>query len=819
MLKSTFITFFRSFTRHPLYALLNLLGLSFGIAVLITLSLFFRFETTFEQWVPNVDKLYTVQNSWNFSGQFTAPEEGVSGQLLTDLQTDYPDLVGTRLWDQDVTVHSGAQSNRENEMVVDGNFFSVFDIPLVAGSKSTALSSPNAVMITQSLASKYFPGQKPAILIGRTMRLTDDEDTHDYRISAVLADIPANSQLSADKGRSRMDVIRLLTPQHTDLISNWKNYGSQRLLTILKMTPERAARFNTDMPAFLDLHASAGFAPDVPHTILHVKAFPFKDVHLQNEKTRSSVYVLALVGMLAFLIAAINYINLATARAGMRAREVAVRKTLGATQGQLRTQFLGETVLVTLAAMLVGLSLVELSLPFINSFGGLTLKMDYLRDGLTLGAIGGFVMAVGFLAGLYPAFVLAGFKPAQVLAASRTPAGGRWAIRTREALVVLQFAVVIAFFIMITGFFSQIRHMKDADLGFSREGVLITSSTFDSAVTDAQREAVWAALRALPGAVAVTAGNGAPGDSSQTNNTLASVPGFVGTREPSVSYVFTGRDYFKTYGGRLIAGRDFDPNRADDEYIDGDARKPGQISNVVANRSAVILLGLKSPDAAIGQLLNFDDAQVRIIGVVEDMRFRSPKHKVASTLYVHYAHPHRHAITGLRYSGVSEPVMRARMQTVWRQIAPNVPFDTTSVAENIDRYYKPDRNRTNLFSTGAGIAALIGCIGLYGMAAFNTSRRMREVGLRKVLGASRGQVTRLLVGQFLRPVLIANLFAWPAAYFALKNWLSQFDDPIALNVGYFVVASLVALLIALLTVAGLAMASASTEPGRALRHD
>ena len=545
--------------------------------------------------------------------------------------------------------------------------------------------------------------------------------------------------------------------------------------------------------------------------------FPILGLHLQNEKIRTSVYVLGLVGVLAFLIAAINYINLATARAGMRAKEVAVRKTLGATQGSLRAQFLGEAALVTLVAILIGLSLVELSLPLINSFGGLQLKLDYAKDALTLLASAAFVMGVGLLAGLYPAFVLAGFKPAQVLASSRTPAGGRLAIRTREALVVLQFAVVIAFFIMVTGFLSQIHHMKNAEIGFKRDGVLITSSTYDAAVSDSQREALWAAYRGLTGVISVTAGNAAPGDGTLTNGTTAAVKGFVG-HKPTLNWTRTSRDFFSTYGAHIIAGRDFDPARADDNSPDGE-QPAGTINNVIVNRSALKTLGLASPQAALGTLLDFDSSTVRIVGVVEDMRFRSPKEKIPPTLYIFELHTNSHTITGVKYSGVTEPAMRARMQAVWRGIVPNVPFDAVSASENVDTFYKPDRNRSNLFSLGAGIAALIGCIGLYGMAAFNTTRRSREVGLRKVLGASSGQVVRLLVGQFLRPVVIANLMAWPVAYFALKNWLSQFDDAIPLTPVYFIVASALALLIALVTVSSLAFASANTEPGKALRHE
>ena len=818
MLKSTFTAFFRSFTRHPLYALLNLLGLSLGIAVFITLGLFFRFETSFDRWIPNGASLYAVETAWTLNGIRSDPSPATAGAVLDDMRTDYH-VNGTRVMDNGVTVHVGAQSTHEGIERVDANFFDILGVPLVAGDVRTALT-PGNVILSKAMVDKYYPGSSPAAVIGKTLHLTDDEGTADYRVSGVIADPPDNSDLT-------YSFIRVLTPSYMDSMGNWKHYGSQRLLTIIRTTPEDAARLNTQLPAFVDRHASADFKPDVPHTIMRLSLYPARNLHLQDPKTKAAINILGLVGLLAFFIAAINYVNLATARAGMRAKEVAVRKTLGATQGSLRTQFLGEALLITLIAALIGLSLVEVTLPWINSFGDLHLKLDYADTDLIVALTAGasFILAAGVLAGLYPAFVLAGFKPAQVLASSRTPAGGRWAVRLREALVVVQFAVVIVFFIMIIGFFSQLRHMKTADLGFTRDGVMITSSTYDTALSDAQRDAIWQAFRALPGVVSVTAGNTAPGDESETNGTEIAPPGYTGPTM-SINWVKTGPDYFQTYGGHLLAGRWLDMAHGEDQFyrhVDGKTLTHDDgtvVINVLINREALRYLHFANAQAAIGQAMTFDgNRPVRVVGVIENMRFHSPKDHLPASLYVLDPQPYDHAVTGVRYGGASVIEMKARMAQAWRQIAPDVPFDAVSAADNLDNYYKPDRNRSNLFSMGAGVAALIGCIGLYGMAAFNTSRRSREIGLRKVLGASSGNVTGLLVGQFLRPVIIANLVAWPAAWYGLRQWLGQFDDAVAISPWFFVAATAFAVLIALVTVGGLAMASAGTEPGKALRHD
>ena len=453
MLGSTFTAFYRSFTRHPLYALLNLIGLSFGIAVFITLGLFFRYETTYERWLPHNDRLYAVELRWSLNGITGESQTHISGAAMEDLKADYQ-VHGTRILDRSATVHMGSQAMAESVQRVDPEFFFVTGLTLIAGDTATALDAPDKVVLTRAMADKYFPGQAPRSIIGKVMRLSDDEDTRDYRISGVMQTPPDNTDLP-------LKFVRQLTPAYTSTNMGFHNYGSQRLITLVLADPATAAHLATLLPAFLDRHAAKDFKPTQPSTVLHLSLYPLGDVHLQDPKTRTNVFTLGIVGLLAFLIAAINYVNLATARAGMRAREVAVRKTLGATQGMLRTQFLGEAALTTVVAGLIGLSLVELNLPLINAAGGLNLKLDYVAEGLPLALAGVFILLAGLLAGLYPAFVLAGFKPAQVLASSRTPAGGRWAIRTREALVVVQFAVVVAFFIMITGFFRPASAYED----------------------------------------------------------------------------------------------------------------------------------------------------------------------------------------------------------------------------------------------------------------------------------------------------------------------------------------------------------------------
>lgn len=815
MLRSVLIAFWRSFTRHPLYGVLNLLGLSLGIAVFIALSLLVRFETGYESWSPERAKIYTVGTRYFFPGMTDEVRIGAMGGLTEELKASYPQLVTVRDWSNPVTVHKGSEVYAEQIELVDPEFLTFFGVPMREGDAASALNDPGSVVVSEEKARKYFG---TADAVGKTLTLSDAEGRKPYVVSAVMRDLPKNADLN-------VGLLRRITPQRTAMEPDtWHHWGSVQLMAFVKFnTPAEARALQAQMDAFTDRQVGDSFGPGTKgSSLMKLVLVPLADMHLIDPKQKAAIVTLGLVGVVALGLALINYVNLATARAGLRAREVAVRKTLGARPSALRLQFLGEALLTLLVAFIVGLSLVELTLPLINAAGGLSLALDYVKDGVWLAGLLGVVVLAGLIAAVYPAFALSAFKPAQVLASSRTPAGGRLGMRLREGLVILQFAAVVMAFTLMLGFIKQIEHIQSADLGFKRDGLLLVNSIRDVNINAAQRQGFQAAVHALPNVTAVTLANAIPGDQSNVNNSNIVLPGQRDklTESPTVNWSVVGPGYFELIGIKLLAGRYFDPRFAEDQTWVGSHKEsdPKRVTNIVLSRLAIQRLGFKTPQAAVGQTARFADHSVRIVGVVDDARFYHPSEPIPAKLYMFDAHVSYNPVGFVRYAGVSESVMRERLRKVWRQIAPDVPFEVTSAYENLDKYYKPERDRSNLFGVGAGVAALIGCIGLYGMAAFNTSRRAREIGLRKVLGASRGQVVRLLTLQFLRPVLIASVIAWPLAWLALGQWLSQFDDAISISPLFFLIATTAALAIALGTVGGLALSSASTEPGKALRH-
>ncbi|HEX7657255.1 MAG TPA: FtsX-like permease family protein, partial [Sphingomonas sp.] len=596
----------------------------------------------------------------------------------------------------------------------------------------------------------------------------------------------------------------------------WDHWGSGSLITFLRFRDADAARaFDAALPGFLDRHA---FPPgDLKKGTYFQNITPLPALHLASPSDRAIVVTLAIVGLLTLLIAVVNYVNLATARAGLRAREVALRKVLGGTRASIMAQFLGEAVATVALAALIGLALAEAALPLVNAAGGTALSIEYVgRDGVLM-PLAVTVIVVGLLAGTYPALVLSGFRPTGVLASARAPGGGRTGARVRRGLVVVQFAIAIAFAIGTAVMFAQVAHLRSADLGFRRDGLIVVRSFPYGALDQGTKDNLIRAFRATPGVVDATVGQYAPGDQMTTNAENYWLPNAPAAQH-SLLTVPIAPDYFQTYGARLLAGRFLNVRYGGDDLA-GWKESAAAPLDVIVNETALRELGIADPDSAIGQVLA-DPRPFRIVGVVADLHFLSPREPVSGTLYMLDTRRFSSGIAAVRYAGVDAATITARLEAAWKRVAPTVPFDARTVEQNLwENYYQQDARRARLFTIGAVLAVLIGCIGLYGLASFDTARRVKEIGIRKTLGASTSDVLKLLIAQFLKPVVIANLLAWPLAYFAMRKWLSNFDDRIALSPLFFIGATVLALAIACLTVFSQAWRVARAEPARALRYE
>lgn len=808
-MRFTLLTLYRSLTRHKLYAALNIGGLAVGIAVCLVLGLYVRFETSYERWLPRHDGVYVVQTVWNLpESPYNGAYSTTMGGLLDQLREDFPGIVGTRIQGGrgGGTVLRGGVAISDDVAQVDPSFFDVFDLPMVRGNGRLALASPTGAIVSQSAARRYFGGIDP---IGQTLTVAMGAPVA-YRVTGVFRDLPKTSELT-------LGILIPLPRTPPAPVEQWFHWGSSQLNTYLRFpTPAAARAFAGKMPGFVDRRGLKDMGKDASHTI-GLTLLPITDMHLTPEGRASSsvkitVVTLGIVGLLTLLIAIVNYVNLATARAGLRAREVAMRKVLGADRATLVRQFLGEAVLTVAIAALIALILAELGLPLVNAAGGTALAIPYAA---VVPALALLALVVGVLAGFYPAVLLSRFPAAAVLASARSPGGGRTGTRVREALVMLQFGLAIAFMIGTTVLVAQTRHLRRTDLGFARQGLQTVLSLRDTLVGAPRTRAVIAAIRTLPGVTAVGVGNDAVGGSGTDNSDNVRLPGVAGSG-PSLRWVIAGPGFFDAYRPRLIAGRLFDDAHGTD---DSAALKRGDPMNIVINRRAVATLRFRSPQDAVGRTVGVDRPRV-VIGVIDDLRFASPRTPNAAAYYRYFSDAAKidNGVASVRFTGDPQ-AMRAAIGGLWRRMVPDMPFDGETADKRLAGFYEADDHATRLFGIGAGLAVLIGCVGLWGLASFNTARRVKEIGVRKVLGASSVDIVTLLVGQFLRPVLIANLIAWPLAFVAMRTWLAGFDDRIALSPLYFIGASVVAIGIAVVTVLAQSLRASRATPAWALRHE
>jgi putative ABC transport system permease protein len=828
MWKNYALSLYRTLSRHRLYAALNVLGLALGLAVCMVLLLVVRFETSFDRWIPDAANIYRVNMVSKWPGRPPSEQIGTQGVMAPLLKADFPQIVAiARLMELNLVVRVGDRQAYERVILADPETFKVFGLPFAAGSPAHALDDTSGLVISQQMAIKYF-GTDHAL--GRRLTLVIEGAPRDYRITGVLKDLPANTHLSIDfMARLAPEVL----PKEQFVFDDW---GSSTLVTYIRVGSASEARaISAGLDAFIDRH-TAGKLPPPAHKFVTYKLAPLTGIHFARSKAANDfkpgadplfVGSLGLMGVVTLLIAVVNYVSLATARAGMRAREVAVRKVMGATRRALIIQFTAESVAVTLAAGLIAAAMAELALPGIGAMLGEPIRMTYFgADGVALPLIG-LCLGVGLLAGLYPAVALSAFRPASVLASARTPGGGRAGGRVREGLAVFQFAIAICLMICTAVIFAQIQFVRNADPGYRRDGLIIVKGIGEPELAD-RRHALIDAMAQTPGVISATTSNRRPATDSESNTNIS----LVGDpqMEPVLTVEIIGPDYFETYGVPIVAGRALDMGHGLD---DSDGLKgedlAGRGLNLVINEAAAQAFGFRRPRDAVGRQLHVPTSakgglNATIVGVAGDVRFLSPREPVPPQFYMQdstLGPPERAQpmSVAVRVKAGEEAAMTRRLEATWRSIAPETPFQSQTVRAAMKPFFDPDARRGQLFALGAVLAVTIACMGLYGLAAFNTGRRFKEIGIRKTLGASTADIVRLLLGEFLRPVLLANLVAWPLAFFAMRPWLAGFDQRIALNPAYFLIPTLAAILVAVITVAEQAIRVARAEPARALRYE
>jgi len=807
------LTFFRWFNRHRLYAGFNIGGLAVGIAAFILLGLYVRFETSFEHWLPGYQDIYLVKTENQNAGSTKSNYTPIA--FWSAVQADLPGTVGTRITTGAGTVIRDGVGSREDIGFVDRDFPKVFQLPVLQGSLAGVFDDPSNIVLTEQISLKHFGTSNS---VGREMTVIYDGKPRNYRVAAVLRNFPENTDLKIGM------YARLLISEDksSDDYAVKHQWNALNPRTYVRFTSTAASEsFARQLPALVSRHARAE-TPDDPDIALKMTLHPIAGVHAETTGNRLTVATLGAVGLLTLLIAMVNYVNLSTALSGLRAGEVAVRKVFGANRMMLIRQFVGEAVVTTALAGVIGLVLAEVALPLVNAVTGLNLSIVYIGYDSILVPLVVLILLVGIVAGIYPAIVLARLPSAAVLASARSPGGGRAGAYVREALIVFQFATAVAFTVGTMVMLAQARHLRNAEVGFERQGLLLVSSLGDDSLSDGQRNRMLRRFAELPGVTGVTVANSQPGGGAFTMETNVAIPGVRGAG-PSLRFFETTPSFFKVMQAKLLAGRVFDAARPGDvnaNLLPENAGGNGQLPYVIViNRAALNALHIASPQAAIGRTFAGPNNPPRtIIGVVEDMRFESPRSPVPPTMYDFVPSNPFGAIAILRFSGDAGTLARAA-QRAWQSEIPSVPFEGKTAVESLERHYRSDDRTARLFGIGTAVAIVLSSFGLLGLASFNTARRNKEIGIRKVLGATSADIVKLLVRQFLRPVLLANLLGWPLAFLAMRIWLARFDDSIALSPLFFLAATALALTLALLTVIVQALNAAKATPAWALRHE
>ncbi|MFN3944783.1 MAG: ABC transporter permease [Allosphingosinicella sp.] len=822
----------RALARNKTYAAINIFGLAVGIAAALLLLLYVRYEHSYDAWLPNSENIYQVQNYW------TDPDSGerddgqmseyVAGQAL---RKDFPQIE-RHVYVRSVSLTGLAGGEAlliPRAGMVDGPFFDVLPLPLVRGDPASALARPGSAVLSESEAQRFFGAQDP---IGRTITLVVKGARADHRVTGVMADLPRNSHL-------RLDLLIRIDPptffaDDPAFLSRWgmlQGWNYVALRPGSDVAAIRAALPQWELRNIPD--EDAGGRTVNPGRSTDWDLVNIRDVHLGAAQSgamrpgndRGTILTFTIVAFLILGMACVNFTNLATARAGQQAREVALRKVLGATRRQLVVQFIGEAVLVTSLALLVGIALFELSLPRLSAFLDADLARAMPPWWAVAGLLAGLVLAVGVAGGAYPAFHLSRFQPAEVLKANKSASDAPASARFRGALVMLQFAISIGLIICTAIVYAQTVHARTVDPGYRRDGLLQVDGLERRQIAPVT-EAFAREVARVDGVVAV----GRTGLGIGSGYFRVSDAVLPGRTEPVSVHSYAIDDGFlPAMGMDLIAGRALDRSRPGDDATlpEGDAAAGQALAargvNLLVNETAARRFGFADPAAAVGLQFRFallpgeaGMVPATVVGVVGDARLRSARQPIDPIAY-------RLSETGLnhlmvRYRG-DPAAVRERVGEVWKRFAADAPFEAAFGEEIVAELHGAEDARARAFAAFAGLAVVIACLGLFGLAAFTAERRTKEIGIRKVLGASSFDIVRLLAWQFSKPVIFANIVAWPVAWWVMRDWLNGFDARIALGPGPFLLAGFIAFAIALGTIAGHAIRVSRANPIEALRYE
>lgn len=802
-----FKTACRNITRHKGFSFINIAGLTLGLTACILIGLFVWDENQYDRFLKDGDQVYRIYNHYTNS-DVSEDRAAAPPMFATTLKQDFPEVEQTtRILMQPenkILFESGDKMVYEDKgFLVDSTFFEVFPLPFKSGTSQKALDDPSSVVISEEIAGIFFGDTDP---VGKQLLI----DKTPFTVKGVFIKNP--------KFHLQFDYLIPLSAAKIQQ-ERMQSWGWQQFYNYAKVKKGTdvallESKFQADVKQKSgDVMKEMGGANK---PILQ----PLKKIHLYSANFKydmaergniTYVRALTLIAIFILLIACFNFINLATAQSLQRAKEVGVRKTIGAERKQLVFQFIGETVFLTFISVVIAILFALGLLPWLNDFTAKNISSGLFTNPLVLFLFILLALVVGILAGFYPALVLSNFKPLKVLkgtAASETQGKTPW---LRHGLVVVQFSLSVLLIISAVVVFRQVNYLNNKDLGFKKDRIMFFPMRGDK--MDKNTEAFKNELMQLPGVASVSIGYGFPGDAVAGDEIIVSKNGQQ--VQQSATQLMVDYDYIKTLGLQLAAGRDFSKSMGTDKD-----------HAWIINETAVKQLGFGSPQEALGKTLlwhvwnnkNPDSLKTgQVIGVVKDFNYKSLYDKVETTVLQIFPDAAWKVAVKIKAADMASAI--TGVKNTWKEFTPDYPIEYKFLEDNFDQMYHSEEKLKSLLWIFTAIAIFVGCLGLFGLAAYTAERRKKEVGIRKVLGASSAGVVMLLSKDFIKLVLISLLIASPVAWYFMNRWLEDFAYRINISWGVFILAGSLTIIIALVTVSLQAIKAAVANPVESLRNE
>ncbi|WP_236017500.1 ABC transporter permease [Roseivirga sp. E12] len=818
MFKNYLKVSWRNLKRQPFFTALNTFGLAIGMTGALLISLFLYDELTYDKMFADADRIYRVNIDNKIAGEANK-YAAVSGPLAEIMRRDYPHLenltrfkhTGSRLIRQ---LEADQNVKEDNVVGADPAFFSMFGFDLILGDKNSALSEAKSLVMTRSAAEKHF-GLNDAL--GQQMLLDNDEV---FLVTGIIEDLPDNSFL---KDYSLFLSITSFADHDSPAWNNWnfptfiklKDGASVPDLQDYLASVKDRYLLPWAMKSFPGLTMESVKEQEASGNYMVFDAIPLTDIHLYSPNLSGDfnlngdiqdVYILSFIGIFLVLLASVNFMNLSTARSLKRSKEVGIRKTLGSVRSAIIGQFLTEGILVTFLSLVLAIGLASLAMPYFNVLAGKSMTLPFDRPSFWLIVLGASLL-LGLFSGSYPAFLMSKFSPLKGLRGGEQTVGGA---KTRSLLVIIQFAVSVFLIASTLVVFRQLNFIQGKDLGFQKDQILVLN---DVSAVGEQIETFKQEIDRLAKVEHTSLSSYLPTPSDRSGVTyFPEGEVFQASSAIIIDQWHVDFDYVPTLNINLVSGRNFDRDLTTDSL------------GVILNESAIKMLG-KTPEEVLGMRItddfrNPDEAKMKfytVIGVVKNFHFETMRNNIDALSLIIGRREANLMMIKLNASDFSETI--DQIDALWGELAPGQPFDYYFMDDSFNEVYKAEQRLGSIFITFTTLSIFIACLGLFGLAAFNAERRAKEIGIRKVLGATVTQITLRLSSDFLKLVVIGIIISLPLAWFAMDRWLQDFSYRIEIGWLVFAMAAAVAVLISILTVSHQSMKAALSNPIKSLRSE